>query len=116
MYVNARGVGVDISQLSVKRVLDEIEITNEPQGLSMRERHLIGLAVTLTRGCQACTRRRMAAAVSEGIPQQALSNLVNLVAAVNAGVVLRTALESVGELTSDISADASCADGSCTAL
>lgn len=107
---------MDISKLSVKRVLDEIELTNEAQGLSVRERHLIGLAVTLTRGCQACTRRRMAVAEGEGIPKEALSNLVNLVAAVNAGVVLRTALESVGELTSDIRAVDSCAEGNCTVL
>lgn len=62
--------------------------------LSQREKHLIGLAVTLTRGCDACTNRRFKEAMGFGISQQELIDLTDLVALTNAGVVARTALKS----------------------
>jgi alkylhydroperoxidase/carboxymuconolactone decarboxylase family protein YurZ len=61
--------------------------------LSDREKHLIGLAVTLTRGCQACTGRRLQAALAAGVPYASVLAAVDLSAAVNAGVTLRTAIE-----------------------
>ena len=61
--------------------------------LSERERHLIGLAVTITRGCQVCTRNRMAKARAAGIDDDTLNALVDVVAAVNAGVAAATARE-----------------------
>ena len=61
--------------------------------LSDREKHLIGLAVTITRGCQVCTRNRIAKARAVGIDDDALNALVSVVAAVNAGVSAATARE-----------------------
>ncbi len=69
------------------------ETTNNST-LSKREQHLIGLAVTLTRGCRPCTTRRFTEAVQSGISKQELIDLTDLVALTNAGVVIRTALDS----------------------
>jgi len=61
--------------------------------LSERERHLVGLAVTITRGCQVCTRNRIAKARAAGFDDDTLNALVNVVSAVNAGVAAATARE-----------------------
>ncbi len=62
--------------------------------LTERERHLIGLAVTMTRGCQVCTRNRIEKARGAGIGDDILNALVNVVSAVNAGVTAATAREA----------------------
>jgi alkylhydroperoxidase/carboxymuconolactone decarboxylase family protein YurZ len=61
--------------------------------LSEREKHLIGLAVTITRGCQVCTRNRIEKARAAGIDDGVLNALVNVVSSVNAGVSAATARE-----------------------
>jgi alkylhydroperoxidase/carboxymuconolactone decarboxylase family protein YurZ len=61
--------------------------------LSSREKHLIGLAVTITRGCQACTRNRIEKARADGLGDDVLNALADAVAAVNAGVSAATARE-----------------------
>jgi AhpD family alkylhydroperoxidase len=61
--------------------------------LSEREKHLIGLAVTMTRGCLVCTRGRIEKARAAGIDDAALNALVNVVSSVNAGVSAATARE-----------------------
>src|SRR5262245_46005588 len=61
--------------------------------LSDREKHLLGLAVTITRGCQVCTRNRIAKARAAGIDDDTLNALINVVSAVNAGVSAATARE-----------------------
>jgi alkylhydroperoxidase/carboxymuconolactone decarboxylase family protein YurZ len=61
--------------------------------LTEREKHLVGLAVTMTRGCQVCTRGRIEKARDAGIADEVLNALVNVVAAVNAGVSAATARE-----------------------
>jgi AhpD family alkylhydroperoxidase len=77
--------------------------------LSDREKHLIGLAVTMTRGCQVCTRNRIEKARAAGINDDMLNALVNVVSAVNAGVTAATARE--GFRMADAAAEeASCAD------
>jgi AhpD family alkylhydroperoxidase len=62
--------------------------------LSEREKHLIGLAVTMTRGCQVCTRGRIEKARAAGIDDGILNALVNVVSSVNAGVTAATAREA----------------------
>jgi hypothetical protein len=42
-----------------KIVLEFLSRTHDTALLSEREEHLIGLAVTMTRGCQVCTRGRI---------------------------------------------------------
>lgn len=81
---------MDASEFTVKQAL---ETTAKSSDLSEREKHLVGLAVTLTRGCQACSGRRMEEALKSGIPYASVQATIDLTAAVNAGVVLRTAIE-----------------------
>jgi AhpD family alkylhydroperoxidase len=69
---------------------------HETGALTEREKHLVGLAVTLTRGCQVCTRGRLEKARAAGIDDGVLNALVDVVAAVNAGVAAATARESFG--------------------
>jgi len=61
--------------------------------LSEREKHLIGLAVTITRGCQVCTRNRIEKARAVGIDDGVLNALISVVSSVNAGVSAATARE-----------------------
>ena len=61
--------------------------------LSEREKHLLGLAVTITRGCQVCTRNRIEKARAAGIDDDVLNALIDVVSAVNAGVSAATARE-----------------------
>jgi len=77
--------------------------------LSEREKHLVGLAVTMTRGCQVCTRNRIEKARASGIDDGVLNALVNVVSSVNAGVAAATARE--GFRMADAQAEQeSCAD------
>lgn len=75
------------------RVQDYLRTTHESSLLTDREKHLIGLAVTLTRGCQVCTRNRIVKARTAGIGDDVLNALIDAVAAVNAGVAAATARE-----------------------
>lgn len=79
--------------------------------LSEREKHLVGLAVTLTRGCQVCTRARIEKARAAGLGDEVLNALVAIVAAVNAGVTAATARESFqrAEAARPEACDESCA-------
>ncbi len=73
-------------------VMQALEKANATEHLSDREKHLIGLAVTITRGCAYCTGGRTQKALAAGIPQESLTAATDLVAAVNAGVAVRTVL------------------------
>jgi alkylhydroperoxidase/carboxymuconolactone decarboxylase family protein YurZ len=74
--------------------------------LTEREKHLVGLAVTMTRGCQVCTRNRIEKARAAGLADEVLNALVNVVAAVNAGVSAATAREGFRMADADADADA----------
>jgi alkylhydroperoxidase/carboxymuconolactone decarboxylase family protein YurZ len=67
--------------------------TEGTAALTDREKHLVGLAVTVTRGCQACSGRRIQVALAAGVPYATVIAAIDLAAAVNAGVTLRTAIE-----------------------
>ena len=75
------------------QVVEYLRKTHETRVLSDREKHLVGLAVTLTRGCQVCTRNRIQKARAAGIGDEVLNALVGIVSAVNAGVTAATARE-----------------------
>ena len=68
--------------------------THETPLLTEREKHLVGLAVTLTRGCQVCTRGRIEKARAAGIDDDILNALAAIVSAVNAGVAAATVREA----------------------
>jgi alkylhydroperoxidase/carboxymuconolactone decarboxylase family protein YurZ len=74
-------------------VVQFLQATHATELLSDREKHLVGLAVTLTRGCQVCTRNRIVKAHDAGIGDEVLNALFGVVAAVNAGVAAATARE-----------------------
>ena len=75
------------------QVMEFLTSTHQTVLLSDREKHLIGLAVTITRGCQVCTRGRIEKARAAGLGDDVLNALVAVVAAVNAGVSAATARE-----------------------
>jgi alkylhydroperoxidase/carboxymuconolactone decarboxylase family protein YurZ len=81
---------------------------HESRLLSDREKHLVGLAVTITRGCQVCTRNRIEKARAAGIGDDVLNALVNVVSSVNAGVAAATARE--GFRLADSAAEEACTD------
>src|SRR5271168_1061411 len=74
-------------------VLEYLARTHKTSLVTDREKHLIGLAVTMTRGCQVCTRGRIEKARAAGIGDDVLNALVGIVSAVNAGVAAATARE-----------------------
>src|SRR5260370_4300008 len=94
-----------------KMVQDYLQKTHETSLLTAREKHLIGLAVTMTRGCQICTRNRIEKARAAGIGDEVLNALAGIVSAVNAGVAAATPRESFAKSapTSEDACDNLCA-------
>jgi alkylhydroperoxidase/carboxymuconolactone decarboxylase family protein YurZ len=82
--------------------------THDTSCLTGREKHLVGLAVTMTRGCQVCTRNRIEKARAAGLGDDVLNALVAVVSAVNAGVTAATAREAFRI------ADADAVESACT--
>ena len=89
---------MDPKQLHVIQAMEKAGAT---ELLTDREKHLIGLAVTITRGCIYCTGGRSEKALDSGISQETLSATTDLVAAVNAGVAVRTVLQGLEGLSCD---------------
>jgi len=75
-------------------VAEHLRKAHETSLLTEREKHLVGLAVTMTRGCQVCTHGRIEKARAAGISDEILNALVGVVAAINAGVSAATAREA----------------------
>lgn len=75
------------------KVKDALDATGATEALTDREKHLIGLAVTATRGCIACTGGRIEKALESNVDYETVRAAIDLAAAVNAGVTLRTAIE-----------------------
>ena len=86
-------------------IVDHIKKTHETELQSQREKHLVGLAVTMTRGCQVCTRNRIEKARGIGISDDELNALVAVTAAVNSGVTGATARVAFGMLQQELAAD-----------
>ena len=86
-------------------IVDHIKQTHSTDLLSEREKHLIGLAVTMTRGCQVCTRNRIGKAHDIGISDDELNALVAVTAAVNSGVTGATARVAFGMLEQEKAAE-----------
>ena len=86
-------------------IVDHIQQTHSTELLSEREKHLIGLAVTMTRGCQVCTRNRIEKARGIGITDDELNALISVAAAVNSGVTAATARVAFGMLEQETAAE-----------
>jgi alkylhydroperoxidase/carboxymuconolactone decarboxylase family protein YurZ len=84
--------------------------------LTEREKQLVGLAVTMTRGCQVCTRNRIEKARASGIGDDLLNALVNVVSSVNAGVTAATAREAFRLAGADPRTSAPAPEPPCTDL
>lgn len=89
-------------------IVDHIKQTHATDLLSEREKHLVGLAVTMTRGCQVCTRNRVEKARDIGISDEELNALIAVTAAVNSGVTGATARVAFGMI--DEAATVECGD------
>ena len=86
-------------------IVDHIKQTHNTELLSEREKHLIGLAVTMTRGCQVCTKNRIEKAHGIGLTDDELNALIAVTAAVNSGVTGATARVAFGMLEQTTAAD-----------
>lgn len=82
-------------------IVDHIKATHGTDLLSEREKHLVGLAVTMTRGCQVCTRNRVEKARGIGLTDDELNALIAVTAAVNSGVTAATARVAFGMLEAE---------------
>jgi len=82
-------------------ILEHLKSTHQTELLSEREKHLIGLAVTMTRGCQVCTRNRIEKARQLGLSDDELNALVAVTSAVNSGVTAATARVAFGMIEQD---------------
>lgn len=98
---------MNISEFATKELL---ESTGVSEHLTEREKHLIGIAVTATRGCVFCTGTRLEKARQAGVPYAALVAGVDLAAAVNAGVTVAIATQGA-ELHSIACQGGACAAG-----
>ena len=61
--------------------------------LTDREKQLVGLAVSLTRGCVQCTGARIRRALESGISHDSVIQAIDVAAAVNAAVTTAVALQ-----------------------
>ena len=86
-------------------IVDHIKQTHGTDLLSEREKHLVGLAVTMTRGCQVCTRNRIEKARGIGLADDELNALIAVTASVNSGVTGATARVAFGMLEQEHAAD-----------
>ena len=77
-------------------IVDHIKQTHDTDLLSEREKHLNGLAVTMTRGCQVCTRNRIEKARSIGLTDDEINALIAVTSAINSGVTAATARVAFG--------------------
>ena len=87
-----------------------LEETGNSKNLTDREKHLIGMVVTATRGCIACTGGRIEKALKAGVPYDTILDGIDLASAVNAGVTV--AIATQGYALKKI--DEICKDGICT--
>ena len=99
---------MDATEFQVSGLLNS---TGRTEALTDREKHLVGLAVTITRGCSVCTGGRIEKALESGIDDETIRAAIDLTAAVNAGVAIRTAIE--GARRNDIAE--ACTAPECTA-
>ena len=86
-------------------IVDHIKQTHSTELLSDREKHLIGLAVTMTRGCQVCTRNRVEKARGIGFTDDELNAVVAVTASVNSGVTGATARVAFGMIEQEKAAE-----------
>ncbi len=100
---------MEISEFAVQKLL---QVTGQSEHLTDREKHLIGLAVTTTRGCIACTGNRLKRALEADVPYETLVAGIDVAAAVNAGVTIAIATQGA-ERSGVVRPELVCADEAC---
>jgi alkylhydroperoxidase/carboxymuconolactone decarboxylase family protein YurZ len=96
-------------------VMKGMDLANATTHLTDREKALIGLAITSTRGCIKCTGSRIKKAIDAGIPQDTIMAGIDLAAMVNAGVTLAFAMQGIeNEGLDTVCHDNACATGATT--
>lgn len=100
---------MEFSEFATQQLL---QITGQSEYLTEREKHLIGLAVTTTRGCVSCTGNRLERALKAGISYETLVAGIDVAAAVNAGVTMAIATQGA-ERNRVIKPELACIDGAC---
>lgn len=100
---------MNLSEFATQKLL---QTAGQSEHLTAREKHLIGLAVTATRGCIACTGGRLKRALDAGIPYETVVAGIDLAAAVNAGVTVAIATQGA-ERTGVANAEPGCVDEAC---
>jgi len=100
---------MEFSDFATQKLL---EATGRSEHLTDREKHLIGLAVTATRGCIACTGNRLQRASQAGVPYETLLAGIDLAAAVNAGVTIAIATQGA-QRNGVVKSEVACVDEAC---
>jgi alkylhydroperoxidase/carboxymuconolactone decarboxylase family protein YurZ len=90
-----------------------LQTTGQSEHLTDREKHLIGLAVTTTRGCVSCTGNRLQRALDVGISYETLVAGIDVAAAVNAGVTVAIAIQGAERNEVVKTEVGACADEAC---
>ena len=101
---------MEFSEFAVQKLL---QTTGQSEHLTGREKHLIGLAVTATRGCIGCTGGRLKKALEAGVSYETVVAGIDLAAAVNAGVTVSIATQGA-ERNGVVKPELVCADEACT--
>lgn len=96
---------MNLEEFATKQLLDA---AGSVSSLTEREKHLIGLAVTATRGCIYCTGSRLQKAQQAAIPYETLVAAIDLAAAVNAGVTAAIAIQGAGLRNVEAPANSNC--------
>jgi len=94
---------MEFSEFAVQKLL---QTTGQSEHLTDREKHLIGLAVTTTRGC------RLTRALEAGVLYETLVAGIDVAAAVNAGVTIAIATQGA-ERNGVVKPELACADEAC---
>lgn len=102
---------MEFSEFNVQKLL---QATGQSVHLTDREKHLIGLAVTTTRGCIACTGSRLKRALEAGISYEALVAGIDVAAAANAGVTIAIATQGAAR-DGVVKPEPVCGDETCVA-
>ena len=100
---------MEFSEFATQELL---QATGRSEHLTDREKHLIGLAVTTTRGCIACTGNRLKRALEAVISYDTLVAGIDVAAAVNAGVTIAIATQGA-ERSGVIKPEPACIDEAC---
>jgi AhpD family alkylhydroperoxidase len=82
--------------------IEPLSKTQQTDALTEREKHLIGLVVSQTRGCEDCTGTRIRKAIDAGLDRETIRAALDLSAAVNAGVTVRTALSGAEQHAAEV--------------